>query len=47
MASCQPAGGNSRRENQANRWEVPGFRIAIVSLVSLVAVSFGAAPLKV
>jgi len=43
MASCQPAGGNSRRENQAKRWEVPGFRIAIVSLVSLVAVSFGAA----
>ena len=43
MASCQPADGNSRRETQTNRWPTPGFRIAIVSFVSFVAVSLGAA----
>ena len=43
MASCQPAGGNSRRETQTRRRPMPGFRIAIASFVSFVALSFGAA----
>jgi len=43
MASCQPAGGNSRTENRTKRWAAPSVRIAILALVSFVAVSFGAA----
>jgi len=43
MASCHPAGGNSRSENQAKCWATPGFRIAIASLVSFVVVSLGTA----
>jgi hypothetical protein len=43
MASCQPAGGNSRRETQTKRWPTPGFRIALASLASFVIISFGAA----
>ncbi len=43
MASCHPAGGNSRKESQTKRWAAPSFRIAMASLASFVIVSFGAA----
>src|SRR5437773_11414713 len=43
MASCQPAGGNSRSESNPKRWAAPGLGIAVVWLVSFVAVSFSAA----
>jgi len=42
MASCHPAGCNSRKESQTKRWAAPSFRIAIASLASFVIVSFGA-----
>ena len=43
MASCQPAGGNSRRENQTKRWAATSVRIAILALPAFVTVAFGAA----
>jgi hypothetical protein len=43
MASCHPAGGNSRKENNTKRWATARSWIAIASLVSFLAVSFGAA----
>jgi len=43
MASCHSVGGNSRKESQTKRWAAPRFRFAMVTIVSFVAVSFGAA----
>ena len=43
MASCHSVGGNSRNESQTKRWAAPRFLLAMVTIVSFVAVSFGAA----
>ncbi len=39
MASCQLAGGNSRKDKQTNRWATPRFWLAAASLFSFVVIS--------